>query len=402
MTKIRIFTGKGGVGKTSVAAACAWNAAAKGEHVLLASTDAAHSVGDVLDRRIGPDVVRVAERLDAVELDADRIMEGEYGNLVRSVTTMAEGMERRRDGDGGQGVDEGHDALPSLPGFDGLFSLLKLLDFAESGAWDTIVVDCAPTGETLALLKFPELFGWYVEKWRPLGKVAVRVLSPLSRTVLKVELPDKHAMSDIERLYERLVALQVLLKDPERTSVRIVALPEKMVVEETKRNYLYLNLFGYRVDGLVVNRVLPPEAQEGFFTEWADVQRRCMDELATVFAGVPTARIPWYGTDICGLPGVEQLASELPGEDVFAAAPPVEHERYERIDDGWTLELALPLVEKDALELFQAGSDLVVRVGATCRCMPLPNVLAGFDVAAARLDEGVLRVTFAKGDQNER
>lgn len=393
MTQIRIFTGKGGVGKTSVAAASAWKAAARGERTLLASTDAAHSVSDVLARRVGPEEVRVSDNLDAVELDADLIMEGEYGDLVRSVTSMAASMQRGI-------VDDGE--LPTMPGFDGLFALLKLIDYAESGRWDTIVVDCAPTGETLALLKFPELLGWYVEKWLPLGKVALRVLSPLSKKVLKVELPDKHAMSDIERLYARLIDLQELLKDGGRTTVRIVTLPEKMVVEETKRNYLYLNLFGYRVDGLVVNRVLPAEASQGFFSEWADVQARCTNELSQVFADVPTARVPWHGTDICGVDGVAQLADELPDESVFAAAPPVEHERYEQTDGGWALELALPLADKGTLELYQAGSDLVVRIGTMARCIPLPNALSGFDVAGARLEDGTLHVAFQEGGRNER
>ena len=392
MTHLRIFTGKGGVGKTSIAAASAWKAAACGKRTLLVSTDAAHSISDVLARRIGPEVVSVVENLAAVELDADRIMEGEYGNLVRSLTTMAQGMQH---GD----VDE---ELPAMPGFDGLFSLLKLLEFAESGEYDTIIVDCAPTGETLALLKFPELLGWYVEKWLPLGKVAVRVLSPLSKKMLKVELPDKHAMSDIERLYARLLDLQELLKDEARTSVRIVTLPEKMVVEETKRNYLYLNLFGYRVDGLIVNRVLPDEARNGFFTEWADVQTRCLSELAHVFASVPTAHIPWYGTDICGLDGVQHVAGELPDDDVFAAAPALEHERYQKVDGEWHLALALPLADKRSTELYQAGTDLVVRIGTMTRCIPLPNTLAEFEVSSARFEDGILHVAFTKGDSDER
>lgn len=392
MTQIRIFTGKGGVGKTSVAAATAWKAAARGERTLLASTDAAHSISDVLARRIGPDVVDVVENLAAIELDADRIMEGEYGNLVRSLTSMTQSMQH---GD----TDED---LPAMPGFDGLFSLLKLLDFAESGRYDTIIVDCAPTGETLSLLKFPELLGWYVEKWLPLGKVAVRVLSPLSKKMLKVELPDKHAMSDVERLYARLLDLQDLLKDGTRTSVRIVTLPEKMVVEETKRNYLYLNLFGYRVDGLIVNRVLPDAARSGFFTDWACVQTRCLGELTQVFAAVPTAHIPWYGTDICGLDGVEQVASELPDESVFTSAPPLEHERYTKFDNEWHLELTLPLADKDSTELYQAGTDLVVHIGAMTRCIPLPNVLAEFEVARAKFEDGILHVAFTKGEHDER
>lgn len=391
MTQIRIFTGKGGVGKTSVATAFAVGEAARGARTLLASTDAAHSVGDVLDRRIGPDVVRVTDRLDAVEFDADRIMEEEYGDLVRGALAMA----------GSMGLGEEAGDMPSLPGFDGLFALLKLLDFAESGAYDTIVVDCAPTGETLALLKFPELFGWYIEKWLPVGKVAVRMLSPLAKKVLKVDLPDKRAMSDIELLYARLLDLQELLKDEARTAVRIVALPEKMVVEETKRNFLYLNLFGYRVDGLIVNRVLPAEAREGFFTEWAHVQSRCLDELDRVFADIPTARIPWYGIDVCGMEGIERLAADLPEDAVFASAPPIEHERYGKTDAGWRLELYVPLAEKGAMELFRAGSDLIVRIGSFNRCIPLPNALAGMDVARAKLDDGTLAVDFEEGVSDE-
>lgn len=387
MTRIRVFTGKGGVGKTSVAAACAWKLADGGQRTLLASTDAAHSVGDVLDRRIGPEVVSVVENLDAVELDAERIMEEGYGDLVRSATSIM------------GSIAQGEEAVSlSMPGFDGLFALLKLLEFAESGKWDAIVVDCAPTGETLALLKFPELLGWYVEKWLPLGKVALRVLSPVSKKILKMPLPDKHAMSDIERLYARLLDLQELLKDGERTTVRIVTLPEKMVVEETKRNYLYLNLFGYHVDGIVVNRVLPPEAAEHFFAEWVTIQRQYIDELEHVFAGVPRAHAPWFATDICGLEGVRRLAGVLPDEETFSNAPRIEHERYQKTEDGWQLELSVPLAQKGAIELFCSGCDLVVRIGSFSRCIPLPGVLAGKEVARAVLEDGLLVVDFKKED----
>lgn len=393
MTRIRIFTGKGGVGKTSVAAASAWGSASRGSRTLVASTDAAHSIGDVLDLRIGPDIVTVADNLDAVELDADRIMETEYGSMMRSITSMM----------GSMGAGMAADETPfAMPGFEGLFSLLKLIDYAESGKYDTIVVDCAPTGETLALLKFPELLSWYVEKWLPIGKVAVRVLSPVSKKILKVELPDKHAMSDIERLYARLIDLQALLKDGERTTVRVVTLPEKMVVEETKRNYLYLNLFGYRVDGLIVNRVLPAEAAAGFFCEWADIQHRSIEELQRVFAEVPMVQVPWYETDICGIAGVRRLSEAMPDEAVFDRAPVVEHERYEKTGEGWRLELFVPLAEKGSLELFRAGADLVVRIGGFARCIPLPNVLAGAQVAKAKLENGLLAVDFHQEVCDER
>lgn len=393
MTRIRIFTGKGGVGKTSVAAACAWGSASRGSRTLVVSTDAAHSIGDVLDRRIGPDIVHVVENLDAIELDADRIMETEYGDMVRGITSMM----------GSIGAADAADEVPfSLPGFDGLFSLLKLIDYAESGEYDSIVVDCAPTGETLALLKFPELLSWYVEKWLPIGKVAVRVLSPVSKKILKVELPDKHAMSDIERLYARLLDLQALLKDGEKTTVRVVTLPEKMVVEETKRNYLYLNLFGYRVDGVIVNRVLPVEATTGFFCEWADIQHRCIEELEHVFAEVPMAQVPWYETDICGVAGIRRLSEAMPDESTFEQAPNVEHERYEKTESGWRLSLFVPLAEKGSLELYRAGADLVVRIGGFTRCLPLPNVLAGAEVARAELEDGLLTVEFDQEARDER
>ena len=253
------MTGKGGVGKTSVAAAHAWRSAAEGRETLLVSTDMAHNLSDLFACRIGRELTPVAAHLQALELDPEVIMREEYADLLRVVTAWTNGA--------GSGEE-----MMMLPGLEELFSLLKLLDLVESGQFERIIVDCAPTGETLALLKLPELMSWYMERFFPLGRVAMRVLAPVSRKMFQLELPDKAAMNDIERLYERLITLQEVLKDGETTSVRLVTLAEKMVVEETKRSFMYLNLYGYQVDGLFINRVLPAGADNPFFNEWRALQ----------------------------------------------------------------------------------------------------------------------------------
>lgn len=278
-----------------------------------------------------------------------------------------------------------------------LLMLLKLLAIYESNVYERIIVDCAPTGETLALLKFPELLGWYMEKFFPIGKAAVRILSPLSKKVFQVELPDRRAMNDLEKLYVRLIDLQEILKDHTVTSVRLVTLAEKMVVEETKRSYMYLNLYGYQVDGLYINRVLPEMVDNDYFDQWQQLQKHYITELEAVFAQLPITKINWYETDICTQEAIARLSQEaLTAEGLFDIPKTIDHERYEKVEDGYLLTLYLPLVEKGELELYLAGLDLIIRIGNFKRSIPLPNALRGLSVASVKLDDGWLRVKLVK------
>lgn len=395
MSRLFIFTGKGGVGKTSVAAAHARYSANEGKKTLLVSTDMAHNLSDLFESPIGKTLVTVAPNLDALEIDPYHLMEDEYAHMKRALLDMmaSSGMPI---GDLAQ--------ITFFPGMDELFSLLKIMAFHESGVYDRIIVDCAPTGETLSLLKFPEMMSWYMEKFFPIGKIALRVLSPISKTLFKVKLPDKQALTDIEKLYVKLVALQTLLKDPSKTSVRLVSMPEKMVVEETKRNYMYMNLYDFNVDGLYINRILPKDIDNPFFNDWVSTQNGYVEALETVFRNMPIYKIPWFDTDLNGLEGIDQLVNNvLVGKMPFDHAVTNMGERYEKTEEGYRLFLQLPFASKEAIQFHETHLDLVLKIGNFKRCIPKPNVLRDYVLTRAKLDTGVLQVDFVKGgERNER
>lgn len=255
MGRILVFTGKGGVGKTSIAAAHALHSAKEGKRTLLVSTDMAHNLSDLFEQSLGREEKEVVKNLFALEIDPSYLLEHEFVHLKNSLFQMLHSSKT---------FNAKPDELFTFPGMDELLSLIVIMDRYKQGNYERIIVDCAPTGETLSLLKFPELLSWYMEKWFPVGKVAVRMLAPISKHFFKVVLPDRKAMTEIERIYIKLMELQELLKDPFITSIRLVANPEKMVVEETKRNYMYMNLFGFHVDGLYINRILPRELENPF------------------------------------------------------------------------------------------------------------------------------------------
>ena len=252
MKRIYIFTGKGGVGKSSVAAAHALRSAEEGKKTLLISTDMAHNLGDIFGRKLGKTEENILPNLDIYEIDPEYVMQEdfkEFVDYIRKTLSMAGDM----------------DEMGMMPGMEELFSLLKISEIYEKGTYDRMIVDCAPTGETLSMLKFPELLAWYMEKLFPIGKVGVRLLAPFSKKMFSVEMPNKKAMNDIEKVFLKLMELQELLKNRKITSVRIVTTPEKMVVEETKRNYMYMNLYNFNVDGLYINRILPQDIDNRLF-----------------------------------------------------------------------------------------------------------------------------------------
>ncbi len=389
MTRILIFTGKGGVGKTSVAAAHARNSANEGKKTLIVSTDMAHNLNDIFNLRIGKTVQEVSDNLYVLEIDPNYIMQEDFADMKQALTKMFESSGIPM-GDIGQ--------LSLFPGMDELFSLLKLKEIHASGEYDRIIVDCAPTGETLALLKFPELLAWYMEKFFPIGKVAMRILAPLTKTVFKIQLPDKDAMTDIERLYLKLIELQEFLKDRKTTSIRIVTMPEKMVVEETKRNFMYMHLYDYHVDGIYINRILPKDMDNPFFNEWITIQNQYIEELEAVFEGIPIYKIPWFDTDLNGLSGIDRIEQNvLKGRDVFSIHEELFSQCFEKVDTGYNLLLKLPFIEKGELGLHESGTDIIIKIGNFKRCIPKPNALRNYVVSGARLSEGILTVNFTEG-----
>lgn len=391
MSRIIVFTGKGGVGKTTVAASHALKAASEGKKTLIVSTDMAHNLSDIFEMPLGKTPSQVSSNLEALEIDPNYEMERHYGTIKQAINTMLFN-ERYTDQ-----KEEDYEDLMIIPGFEELFSLLKLQELYEREVYDVIIVDCAPTGETLSLLKFPELFSWYMEKLFPIGKLALKVVRPITKVAMKLELPNEEALNDIEKLYIKFIKLQELLKDREVTSIRLVTIPEKMVVEETKRNYMYLNLYNFNVDGLFINRIIPEEAEESFFDEWKLKQKQYIRELEEVFSGMPIFYIKWYSQDINGKEATLKVSQDsFNGEHMLEVMSQNQNEIFEKTETGYSLSLYVPFASKKDLELFESPNEVIIKIGNFKRNIPLPLALRKSQIVGAKFEENKLIITFEK------
>lgn len=387
MKRIYIFTGKGGVGKSSVAAAHAVKSAEEGRKTLLVSTDMAHNLGDIFEKRLGKEAENVLPDLDLYEIDPEYVMEHDFSNVMEYLTNLLSAAE-----------DSNVQGMGMIPGMEELFSLLKISEIYNKEDYERIIVDCAPTGETLSLLKFPELLSWYMEKIFPIGKVAVRMLAPISKAAFQVEMPNKRAMNEIEKMFLKLTELQELLKNREITSVRIVTTPEKMVVEETKRNYMYLNLYNFNVDGIYINRILPTDINNDFFTGWLAAQKEYITCLKECFSSLPVYEIPWYDEELKGERAIRRIVEDvLDGMEVFAGKSITERECFRQTETGYQLEVFLPYAEKDSIDLYQSAADIIIKTGNFKRNIPLPNVLRSYEVTGAKFEDGKLCIWFERG-----
>ena len=362
-----LYTGKGGVGKTSVAAATARRCAAAGARTLVISTDPAHSLADVLQAEVGGEPTGVAKRLHAQQVQAQDELEHHWSAVSEWLGGLL--MER--------GVDRiAAEELTVPPGGDELFSLLVLKGHVESGEWDVIVVDCAPTGETLRLLSFPDAARWWLDKVLGREQSMLSAARPLARMFLDVQLPDEQVVGEVQRLVGNLVAMHELLRDASRVSMRLVMTPDRMVVGEAMRTFTYLNLYGYLTDAVVVNRVFPDELAEGYFGAWHAVQQEQLELVGSGFAPVPVLRAPYFDAEVIGGERLDGLAGAL-----FAAhdAAAVLHDRLAqelRVDNGRAeLRLDLPSCKGD-VKLKKIGLELVVRVDGHKRTIVLPGALA--------------------------
>lgn len=386
MSKIYIFTGKGGVGKSSVAAAHALKSAQSGKKTILVSTDAAHNIGDIFERTLGKEPENVLPNLDIYEIDPEYVCQQDYKSMMEAVIKLMPET-------GGIGMTD----VGMMPGTEELFSLLKIADLHKSGMYERIIVDCAPTGETLSLLKFPELLSWYMEKLFPIGKVGVRLLTPVAKLAYKVELPNREAMNDIEKLYLKLNELQELFKDRSTTGVRIVTLPEKMVVEETKRNYMYMNLYNFNVDGIYINRILPKNIENHFFDDWLMIQEEYIRQIKDCFGALPIYEIPWYEEELKGQEAIGRTVQDvLADKEVFALKDITQRETFVQNEKGYVLQVFLPNAVKEEVDLYQAATDVVLKVGNFKRNIPLPNVLRSYEITGAKLDNQTLMIQFEK------
>jgi arsenite-transporting ATPase len=385
-TKKLVFVmGKGGVGKTSVAAATARRCAAAGLRTVVLSTDPAHSLGDALQAELGADARQVGDRLWAQQVSAQDQLERNW-SAVR--TWMAAVLVER-------GVDRiSADELTVPPGMDELFSLLALKRHHDDGEFDVVVVDCAPTGETLRLLSFPDVAQWWLDKVFPQRSALMAAARPLARALLDVSLPGDAVLDDVDALVRNLIAMNAILRDHARASVRLVMTPDRMVVDEARRTFTYLNLYGYLTDAIVCNRVFPEEVG-AYFGAWRARQEETVADVRDAFAPVPLLRAPFFGEEVVGTETLDRLADELfSGRDPAAVLHARVSEELTLGDDGATLRLELPFARKGDIALKKLGPELVVRVDGAKRTLLLPPALTDYVPSGAALDDGVLQVTF--------
>lgn len=383
--RVLLFTGKGGVGKTTAAAGTAVLAAERGLKTLVLSTDPAHSLGDALGVAAGPEPTELDSGLFVQQVDAQRRLQRSWREVQEYLLTVLDsaGVDRLR-----------AEELTVLPGAEEVLALLEVRDQVRSGRWDLVVVDCAPTAETLRLLALPEALGWYMEKVFPVERRVVRSLRPVLGRAVGVPMPHDRVFGAVERFHAELAEVQAVLQAPE-TSVRLVLTPESVVVAEARRTLTSLALYGYRVDAVLANRVFPEDGADPWRARWVEAQRGQLADVDASFAPLPVYRSPYRAVEPVGEDQLLAFALDTyAAADPFGAPPDAELLRVDRDGSGFVLSLALPLAERDGTDLARVGDDLVVTVGSHRRVLALPSALRRCTVASASLRDGRLGVAF--------
>jgi arsenite-transporting ATPase len=393
-TRILLFTGKGGVGKTTTAAATALRCADDGLRTIVLSTDPAHSLADSFDVALGPLAIEIAPNLFGQQLDSQDRLEDAWSDIQGYLLEVFAWA-------GLDGVEA--EELSVLPGLDEVFALADIREHAESGQWDVVVVDCAPTAETLRLLSLPEILGWDLDRIFPTARRVNKVVSPVLGRVSSLPVAGDAVFGALSRFYARLAGVRELLTDARRTSVRLVVNPERMVIAEAKRTYTYLSLFGYRVDAVVANRLLSDDITDPWFDAWKESQAEHLRVIEEGFASVPILRAELAPTELVGVERLRSFATVLYGDDdPSGRLHESEPMRVERRGAAMVLCIALPGADKDDLELAQHDDELLVRVGPYRRAIVLPESLRRRPVTAAKLVDGTLDIRFGARDKTAK
>ncbi len=391
--RLILMTGKGGVGKTSMAAATGLRCAELGYKTLVLSTDPAHSLADSFDMPLGHEPVRVSENLYAAELDVLQELEQNWGAVKRYITEVLQA----------RGLDAVQaDELAILPGTDEIFGLVRVFRHHREGSYDVLIIDSAPTGTALRLLSIPEVTGWYMRRfYRPMEKVALYLrplVEPIFRPIAGFSLPDKALMQIPHEFYENIAALGSILTDNTVTSVRLVTNPEKMVIKESLRAHAYLSLYNISVDLVIANRIIPPEVNDPYFVYWKANQAIYRQEIIDNFSPLPVKEVPLYSREICGMEALEKLKDFLypDGEDPSQVYYHNQTFQVLKVADGFSLELYLPGIPKEQIQLSKSGDELNIRIGNHRRNMVLPQSLAALQTAGAEMEGERLVIHFTE------
>jgi arsenite-transporting ATPase len=388
--RVIVHTGKGGVGKTSISAATALHCAERGLKTIVISTDTAHSLGDSLDKAVGPEPTELAPNLWAQEVDTRYSMDKYWGKIQRYMTALFSK----------QGVDNiVAEEVTILPGLEEGAHLLWINQYVQNRDFDVLIVDAAPTAETLRLLSLPDVTKWWFERILTLTRGASKLLRPIGKLVGRGDdIPDSTAWDEVQGLFDTLDKVRQILSDSEMSSIRLVVNPEKMVIKETQRTYTYLNLYGYATDAILCNRIIPDEVTDPYFAAWKANQRENIAFIGEAFGELPLLRAPLFGGEVGGLDALRKLGDVLykdvdPAQQLFAGKP---HQIETLAGGDYRLVVPLPFANKDDLDIYRSRDELTIRVGPYRRNIVLPYALWDLEIADAKFENAALNIRFSR------
>ncbi len=386
--RVLLFTGKGGVGKTTIAAATAVRAARAGRRTLVMSTDPAHSLADSFDRDVFDQATPMARNLWAEQIDAQARLETNWREIQDYFIQLMNwaGVETIQ-----------AEELSVIPGLDEIFSLIDVKRHVDEGTYDLLVVDCAPTAETLRLLSLPEIMNWYIERIFPMERRLVKAVRPLVSRITTLPIAGDQFFGSVERLHKNLDAVRRILTDERSSTVRLVLNPEKMVISEARRTYTYLGLFGYRVDAVIVNRIIPEDVTDPYFGKWKDIQAEHLQTIRESFEPVPILTARLFDREMVGVKLLESMGYEVYGDSdatkILYRDQPI---RVRRRGPGYALSMRLPFVSRGDMDIHRRGDELFVRVGSYKRNLILPQTLRRMEVRGANFVGDHLEIEFAR------
>ncbi|MBU5301070.1 ArsA family ATPase [Clostridium sporogenes] len=384
--RIILYTGKGGVGKTSIAAATACKIASSRKRVLVISTDQAHSLSDSFNIKLGNKALKIVDNLYGMEIDTVLENEKTWSNLK---TYFKELLLFKTE----ENIES--EELLVFPAFEELLSLIKIKEIHDKGEYDVLIVDCAPTGETMSLLKFPDIFKWWMEKIFPIKKKGIKVVKPIVDATIKIPMPTDNTFDEIERLYEKVDELHKLMLDKEKVSLRIVTTPEKIVVKEAKRSFSYLHLFDYNVDAVIINKIFPQESIKGYFEKWDIIQKESIEEINNGFKGIAVLKLSLMNNELRKYSTLKSV-----GDIIYRDINPEEVLFTEKIfelkrdGDKYVFSINMPFVDKNELNLSQRGDEITISIKNERRSIILPKKLQAKEITSAKYDEGRLNIFF--------
>jgi arsenite-transporting ATPase len=393
--RILLFSGKGGVGKTSVAAATGIRLAELGHRTLIMSVDPAHSLADSFDLNDAlfhgstSEPKQIRDGLSIQEVNVNAEVKRHWKEISAYVTSIL-----RTSGLGEVEAEE----MAIFPGMEELSAMMYVNMYRKEQTFDVVVLDCAPTAESLRFISMPTTLDWYMKHVFKLQRSLLRAVRPIANRVAPVELPPDNYFKNIESLFSKIQGIDTLLEDPQTSSVRLVTNPEKMVLRETQRAFVYFSLHGLTVDRIIVNRVLPPEIQDKFFDAWRASQQKTIEEIEAYFSPITVSKIPLFQNEVLGYDRLQGLAQVLYGasDDPSAITQVNPPYTFARNGDHYEIQLRVPFTEKSEIGLFKKDDELVVEIGTVRRHVGLPTSMATLEPTRARLEKNILVVEMRK------